>query len=108
MASKWDGKPVKFEAVNAVICCTNGNPASGSPANGNPANGRGTNGSPANGRGTNGKCTNGRGTNGKCTNGRAHEWQFYDRESVKVYLHISICVFNPIQSKECLDRTLLL
>jgi hypothetical protein len=93
MASKWDGKPVKFEAVNAVICC---------------ANGRGTNGSPANGRGTNGKCTNGRGTNGKCTNGRAHEWQFYDRESVKVYLHISICVFNPIQSKECLDRTLLL
>jgi hypothetical protein len=88
MPSKWDGKPVKFEAVNAVICCTNGN----------PANGRGTNGSPANGRGTNGKCTNGRG----------HEWQFYDRESVKVYLHISKCVFNPIQSKECLDRTLLL
>jgi hypothetical protein len=39
MPSKWDGKPVRFEAVNAVVCCTNGNPASGSPANGSPAHG---------------------------------------------------------------------
>ena len=81
MAAKWDGKPVRLEAVNAVVCCTNDNPASGSPVNGSP---------PVNGSAVNG-------TNSSFTT-----------ESVNVYRHVSQCVFNPIQTKGYLDRTLLL
>jgi hypothetical protein len=88
MASKWDGKPVRFEAVHAVVCCTNGNPASGSPANSSPVNGM-----------------VGRGTNGS-TNAmewQRHEWQSagigsFMTERVKVYLLVCLFVFNLIHS----------